>query len=203
MMASFARAFFRLIRFASLLILICGTLLWVTSYWRQGVFYYESAYRRPMGSRRLLHVMVIRGRLHAGYVADVRTQESPGSWVPRSMGLKMKPFEPPLPPVRVSDLWRILRVARFQEYPRKQGHVRELTIVMPFWIVVAVSSVLPATSVVAGARRRRRLRSGKCAQCGYDLRASAEVCPECGTRTPQAAATPTARDSAGRFEVGA
>lgn len=32
----------------------------------------------------------------------------------------------------------------------------------------------------ADGRRRRRIVSGHCDQCGYDLRGSAEQCPECG-----------------------
>jgi hypothetical protein len=40
--------------------------------------------------------------------------------------------------------------------------------------------------------RRRRWREDLCPRCGYDLRGSAEKCPECGTpiqRFPRNAAT--------------
>lgn len=54
-----------------------------------------------------------------------------------------------------------------------------------FWI--SAIGALPA--VVAWGRyriRRRLLRVGLCSNCGYDLRASPDRCPECGTRVAMA-----------------
>lgn len=52
---------------------------------------------------------------------------------------------------------------------------------LPFWSIALAASVLPAFSASRWIRRRRRTRSGRCLTCGYDLRASEGVCPECGT----------------------
>jgi hypothetical protein len=56
--------------------------------------------------------------------------------------------------------------------------VRELRV--PFWALALATGVAPAASV------RRRLRTplpaGSCPRCGYDLRATPERCPECGSR---------------------
>jgi len=40
-------------------------------------------------------------------------------------------------------------------------------------------------------RRLKRLRLGQCVRCGYDLRASTGVCPECGAPIPKNASTPS------------
>lgn len=53
--------------------------------------------------------------------------------------------------------------------------------VVPLWLIALVLG-LPAM-VVVGQRRARRRRSqhGRCPTCGYDLRATPQRCPECGT----------------------
>jgi len=49
------------------------------------------------------------------------------------------------------------------------------------WLL-ACSSVLPAAWVAQRMFRRRRRLKGICPQCGYDLRATPDRCPECGTQ---------------------
>jgi hypothetical protein len=55
---------------------------------------------------------------------------------------------------------------------------------VPYWFVSAALLVPPAAWVVATRRARRMRRGGRCAACGYDLRASEGRCPECGLPFP-------------------
>jgi hypothetical protein len=51
-------------------------------------------------------------------------------------------------------------------------------------MLVFGSLILPAAWLGNGYRRKRWPKVGYCRQCGYDLRASRERCPECGTAIP-------------------
>ena len=51
---------------------------------------------------------------------------------------------------------------------------------IPYWFATAVLMVPPAVWVVRTRRLTKRRRIGLCRSCGYDLRASGDVCPECG-----------------------
>jgi hypothetical protein len=56
--------------------------------------------------------------------------------------------------------------------------------------VLAVVTLLSAVTLLAMILRRPNLRdtraaAGLCTTCGYDLRASADRCPECNTRIPE------------------
>jgi predicted amidophosphoribosyltransferase len=48
--------------------------------------------------------------------------------------------------------------------------------------LVAVAGVVFAGRATHQRSRQRRRLSGLCTVCGYDLRASPERCPECGTQ---------------------
>jgi hypothetical protein len=59
---------------------------------------------------------------------------------------------------------------------------------IPFWAIVLVTAIVPAMWWTSVWRRRTRRAAGRCAGCGYDLRATPDHCPECGwTRTKTAA----------------
>jgi hypothetical protein len=52
----------------------------------------------------------------------------------------------------------------------------------PLWTVAAAAGVAPAVWLTrAMLARRAARRVGVCPVCSYDLRASPERCPECGT----------------------
>lgn len=50
------------------------------------------------------------------------------------------------------------------------------------WLIAMTWAVLPILWIAL--RFRRRSPAGMCSDCGYDLRASTDRCPECGTRIP-------------------
>jgi len=59
------------------------------------------------------------------------------------------------------------------------AHVR-----LPQWIFVVAALFLPAVGAMrtrSRIRRARRSSLSRCASCGYDLRATPNACPECGT----------------------
>jgi hypothetical protein len=59
---------------------------------------------------------------------------------------------------------------------------------VPMRLLVVVTATLPficaARIAVVTAIRRNRRRGRRCGACGYDLRASRDHCPECGTVVP-------------------
>lgn len=84
---------------------------------------------------------------------------------------------------RFSHLRHYHGVYGFRWHPRLDGNweYKERGVAVPMWLLVLVATLLP----VARWRPRRKHRSGSCAVCGYDLRASPDRCPECGTPVPQ------------------
>lgn len=83
-------------------------------------------------------------------------------------------------PVTPWSLWRF-------EIIQLQGVARLTAVLIPVWVIPSLSLLLLVLPILH-ARARRRLKhrraTNRCQQCGYDLRASAGRCPECGDIIP-------------------
>jgi hypothetical protein len=69
------------------------------------------------------------------------------------------------------------------------------------WLVVLIALIAPGIFLIwqlPSMRRRRRIARGQCGDCGYDLRASPDRCPECGVAVEARQAVD--RPRAGRFK---
>jgi hypothetical protein len=65
--------------------------------------------------------------------------------------------------------------------------VRDYFMGCPDWALMVLFGVplVPTIPIMLVRRRARvRIRKGLCVKCGYDLRASKDRCPECGTVVP-------------------
>jgi hypothetical protein len=80
------------------------------------------------------------------------------------------------------------RTHRFLNQPQNLG-VRWDDISLPYGFLLACTAALPVV-LVYRKLRGIRTRAGVCAKCGYDLCATPDRCPECGT-VPVHAGAPT------------
>jgi hypothetical protein len=55
-----------------------------------------------------------------------------------------------------------------------------IMVTVPFWLVILLLAMPATLRIWQPIRRSRRRRAGCCVNCGYDLRATPERCPECG-----------------------
>src|SRR5262249_16983304 len=63
-------------------------------------------------------------------------------------------------------------------------------IAVPLWVPTIARLYLPAAVVAGALRQGSRSRRHRCLTCGYDLRATPQRCPECGTPATQAKPQP-------------
>jgi hypothetical protein len=101
-------------------------------------------------------------------------------------------------PNPVARVWTRLRAPwrtfsydhKIMRYPAPTPPDSVWELAFPHWSLCLLFAILPATRIMAIRRRSQRSR-GHCGVCGYDLRATPDRCPECGTIPSTATADST------------
>ncbi|CAN5395265.1 hypothetical protein BH09PLA1_BH09PLA1_37340 [soil metagenome] len=87
------------------------------------------------------------------------------------------------PPATSSPLWFVPRYHHRTFSGQLERDIWDVRI--PYWLILLATGVMPVNWFRSTRTRKRRARLGQCAACGYDLRATPERCPECGTEPMQ------------------
>jgi hypothetical protein len=81
--------------------------------------------------------------------------------------------------------WRLRRNSTFAwnmaGTPYTDNYSVSVDVLVPIWAILPASTTAMLLVQMARARRTQRLNSGLCLRCGYDLRATPDRCPECGS----------------------
>ncbi|HEY2589613.1 MAG TPA: hypothetical protein VGI81_27960 [Tepidisphaeraceae bacterium] len=150
----------------SLTLCVATIALWVANVWHEGTF-------GRVGSRFTAYALAASGTITL-YVsatdAGDRARWLADTW-PAPAGGGPGDFQ-----------WRTLGFVQGVGGTAGRNVVRAWT--APDWFIAGLFAIAPAVHLVRLLRRRGARRAGatgRCATCGYDLRASTERCPECGT----------------------
>jgi hypothetical protein len=133
----------------------------------------------PNGAELLALQLAASGPKLGWIRIDATYPNSPEAWGLQS-GFLYASDPAEFPPDQLSVLGRMgftyLRADAGPGFPADYVHVT-----VPRWFGVAVALILPALWTWRRIARRRTLFAGLCPACGYDLRATPDRCPECGT----------------------
>jgi hypothetical protein len=149
----------------SLLLCVAVCVMWVRSMstWDRWVF-------RPSLTRHC-KVDSFNEKLQFSVVPAGRANRDGTYWGWSAFGFSLSCFKLYMPQAKPQPSWE--RPAVVTPPPK------EYALLAPHWFFVLISAILPA--VYLRSCFRKRGAPGGCRTCGYDLRATPNRCPECGT----------------------
>jgi hypothetical protein len=170
------RRLFNLAAAVSLVMMLAVVALWVRSYWK-----FDSI--TALNERGFYSdVWSEHGKLRFGWLSGGLRGQDPDS------GLRWFRYSRDADPaVRAEGSKQFHYSSR--DFGRN-GHATNL--VLPYWFVALFTAPLPASWIFKRQRAPRRDGPRRCAVCGYDLRATPDRCPECGTPSTSSGQTPVA-----------
>ena len=176
------RRIFNFCSWVSLLLCLSVCVLWVRSYSLMEKITWQSV----NGYRS---IETAQGYLEIGLFLAPGSSRPADSFGPRYSndratgpfnGLVFLWLDPP-----VTDIsWEHAGFAWYERREGLTGYVHAIGVV-PFWFIAAGTALLPLMWTLRQVRSRRLKKQGHCTVCGYDLRATPQRCPECGTETGQ------------------
>ena len=163
------RRLLNLLTALSLLLCVAVTVLWVRSYWRADEVRWEGAgtwagVNSSRGRLMAYHATAVvpgglsRGNGEVRYDSRTAGEAYLGAWLP----------------LRPNQLG-------FGFQSGTAAGARLYYALAPAWVVVLSAAVPAVVAWRTRRRRRRHERRNLCRRCGYDLRATPDRCPECGT----------------------
>ncbi len=165
---------------AIILVLVLG--FWIRAYWAVDCLNYLYVEPRPSEMfHTQFNAVSYMGLIYVGFGETHHpvgvTANRPNGWVYSRGALQ------PAPNDWIEGLTRF--EFRIDVQPASMPSPGKYTHVMiPAWFVALIAVPLPIVWVRSRLRNWRRQRAGLCLTCGYDLRASQDRCPECGTAIP-------------------
>jgi hypothetical protein len=192
-MKSFRRWLFSGIAAISLVLCLATAAIWIRSYWVSDAFLnfrylppdmsVATKDFLPRTNQQFTDISVLRGELLV-----VRTLRPVGYTGTSDGWNRLTQHTLPLLN-RGTSFLNHCGFALGMDHPADYPGASSFRLLFPLWGIVLLTAILPFWWLLRFRRtiERGRIEEGRCAKCGYDLRATPDRCPECGTvpRNPQ------------------
>ena len=181
----------------SLLMCLGAVVLWVRSYHRVDVVLREAIQKvRDQYGYPTVYVISENGAVGVDWPRDssIETRLPHTRWVAASEPVEQLPSNLVASPLGSLDGGvHGVHLGRYGFcYDKSRGGVpfwEHYKVVIPYWALAMPALLLPALWTWRRIVRAQRVPKNHCQTCGYDLRASADRCPECGTPIPSSGRT--------------